>query len=288
VTTERDRAGGVHVTAGSVVDVLAELPAGASAQVAGEVVGTPQYGGPPLRSTSTRVGAARLRCASLLKPLYAWAAAHCGPYDADPARWAVDAEQAVRHSDNAATNRLWFAATPPRVLGWLAGATGVRWQQPGVDPHWFGTVEVTATEVVTAYGALARAAAGDPAAARLLGWMRDVDPGQALGVPAVVAAAAGVEPGGVAVKSGWFGHTDETCLRTHVVAVAERPVGPGVETLVLAALTALPAPEADRERYRRDLTAGRPVEGEHERLAGPAVRNLVAAACRDLVRVGPT
>ena len=38
----------------SVVDVLADLPTDASAQLAGEVFGTPQYGGPPLRAAAAR------------------------------------------------------------------------------------------------------------------------------------------------------------------------------------------------------------------------------------------
>lgn len=272
----------------TITAVLAGLPAGSSAQVAGEVLGTPQYGGAPLRATGARVGAARIRCASLLKPLFVWAAAHsAGPYRADPARWAADGELAIVHSDNAATNRIWLGTTPAQVLGWLAGATGVGWRPPGVDPLWFGTVEVSAVEVVMAYGVLCRAAVGDPAAARVLDWMRAVVPEQGMGVPGEVAAALGVEPGAVAVKAGWYGHTDETCLRTHAVAVAERGTGATAETVVVAALTALTYPDAtDRERYRHGVVNGAPVADEHERVAGPVVRGLVAACSRDLVALG--
>ncbi|WP_028932659.1 serine hydrolase [Pseudonocardia spinosispora] len=252
--------------------VLRALPEGASAQVAAETFGTPQYGGPPLRSVGMRVGAARLRCASLLKPLFVWAAAHCdGPYRQDRERWSADAELAVRVSDNAATNRLWLGSTPPRVLDWIAEATGVRWRVPGADPSWFGAVEVSAAEVVTAYGALSRAAAGDPDAASVLGWMRGVSPEQAFGV---LASSADV-----AVKAGWFGHVDETCLRTHLVAVVEEHG----ETLVVAALSALPYLDpADRARYRSKLVAGQPLEAEHERVAGPTLRALVDAACGEI------
>jgi hypothetical protein len=255
----------------SAAAALAALPAGASAQVAGEVFGTPQYGGPPLRATAARRGAVRLRCASVLKPLLVWAAGADGDGD--------DGERAVRHSDNAATNRIWHGVTPPRILDRLAATTGVRWRLPGTDPTWFGGIEVSATEVVTAYGALARAAVGDPAAARVLDWMRGVAPEQAFGVPGAVAAALGVAPSDVAVKAGWFGHADETALRTHVVAVAERDG----EITVVAALSALPHPE--RDRYRRDLVGGRPIVDEHERLAGPLLRDMVDVTCRDLDRL---
>jgi hypothetical protein len=252
----------------SAADVLATLPDGASAQVAGEVLGTPQYGGAPLRATAARRGAARLRCASVLKPLVVWVAA---------GGRSEDGERAICYSDNAATQRLWHGGPPPRILDRLAGSTGVRWRQAGADPSWFGGVEVSATELVTAYGALAR----DPSAARVLDWMRAVAPEQAFGVPGAVADTLGVPAGDVAVKAGWIGHPDETVLRTHAVAVAERDG----EIVVVAALTALPYP-ADRERYQEDLRAGRPVVDVHEALAGQLLRDLLAATCRDLARLG--
>jgi len=252
----------------TATDVLATLPDGASAQVAGEVLGTPQYGGAPLRATAARRGALRLRCASVLKPLIVWAAG---------GGRAEDGERAVRFSDNAATNRIWHAGPPPRILDRLAASTGVRWRQAGADPSWFGGVEVSATELVTAYGALAR----DPSAARVLDWMRAVEPEQAFGVPGAVADTLGVPAAGVAVKAGWIGHPDETVLRTHIAAVAERDG----EIVVVAAMTALPYP-ADRERYQDALRAGRPVVDVHEALAGPLLRDLLAATCRDLARLG--
>jgi hypothetical protein len=111
--------------------------------------------------------------------------------------------------------------------------------------------------------------------------MRAVAPEQAFGVPDAVADTLGVPAASVAVKAGWIGNPDETVLRTHVVAVAERDG----ETVVVAALTALPH-LADRERYQQDLRAGRPVVAVHEALAGPLLRDLLAATCRDLARLG--
>jgi hypothetical protein len=256
----------------TAADVLAGLPDGASAQVAGEVFGAPGYGGAPLRALAARRGVVRLRCASVLKPLIVWTGGG-GRTD--------DGERAVRHSDNAATNRIWHAGPPARILDRIAAATGVRWRTANADPGWFGGVEVSATELVTAYGALARAEAGDPAATRVLGWMRAVEPEQAFGIPDAVADTLGVPASDVAVKAGWIGHPDETVLRTHVVAIAERDG----ETVVVAALTALPYP-ADRDRYQQALRAGRPVVDVHEGLAGPLLRDLLAATCRDLARLG--
>jgi hypothetical protein len=256
----------------TATDILAALPDGASAQVAGEVFGAPQYGGAPVRAVAARRGAVRLRCASVLKPLIVWAGGG-GRTD--------DGEQAIRYSDNAATTRIWHAGPPLRLLDRLAGSTGVRWRPASTDPGSFGGVEVSATELVTAYGALARAAAGDPVAARVIGWMGDVAPEQAFGIPDAVADTLGVPAATVAVKTGWIGNPDETVLRTHAVAVAERDR----ETVVVAALSALPYP-ADRDRYQQDLRAGRPVIDVHEALAGPLLRDLLAATCRDLARLG--
>lgn len=256
----------------TAADVLAALPDGASAQVAGEVFGAARYGGAPARATAARRGAARLRCASVLKPLIVWAAG---------SGRTADGEQAIRYSDNAATNRIWHAGPPPRILDRLAASTGVRWRPAGADPGSFGGVEVSATELVTAYGALARATAGDPTAARVLGWMGEVAPEQAFGIPDAVADTLGVPAATVAVKAGWIGQRDETVLRTHVVAVAERDG----EIVVVAAMTALPYP-TERDRYQQDLHAGRPVVDVHEALAGPLLRDLLAATCRDLARLG--
>jgi Beta-lactamase enzyme family len=264
-------------------DLLDGLPPGASAQAAAETFGTPQYGGRPQRAAAARSGAVRLRCASLLKPLYVWAAAHCdGPYRGDLERWRADGEPAIRSSDNAATNRVWHGTGPARVLGWIRDRTGVAWSLPGVDPTWFGTVEVTAAEVVTAYGALARARDGDPAADQILKWMRQVLPEQTLGARQAAATPLAADPETVAVKTGWFGHVDEMALRTHAVTITDRP-GPHPETVVAAALTALPHPDPEaRATYRQRIGDPALVHTTHEKVAGPTLRGLLTAVSTEV------
>ncbi|MCG5212049.1 hypothetical protein [Streptosporangium sp. KLBMP 9127] len=256
--------------------LFADLPPGASAQAAGRTLG---YGGPPARAAGARSGDLRLRCASLLKPLYGWAAAHChGPYAADPAKWRADAEPAVLRSDNPATLRLWWSAGPQAILGTLRERTGVTWQVSGADPTWFGGVEAAADEVVTAYGALALAAAGgDPAAEATLSWMRQAE--HTFAIAETVAAGLGRAAAEVGVKCGWYGRPDEAGLRTHAVAVA--PSGDGIA--VVAALTAMPYPdEGERAAYRSMVAGGEPVVGEHERLAGELLRGLIATTVAEL------
>ncbi|MDF5752269.1 hypothetical protein [Spongiactinospora sp. TRM90649] len=255
-------------------EIFRGLPPGAGAQAAGLTLG---YGGAPARSVSARHGPTRLRCASLLKPLYAWAAhpsLGTGPFPEE--RWNATAEPAVRVSDNTATLDLWYSAGPRVILDRLAGRTGVNWVPSSADPHWFGGVEVTAEEVVTAYGALALAEIGsDLAATALLTWMRGAE--QGFGVPDVVAEAVGAAPGAVAVKCGWAGFADEIALRTHAVAVARS----GPRAVVVAALTAVPYIDG-RDAYAEGVATGDEMLDVHEAVAGGVLRALAGRTLAEL------
>ncbi|HEX4813778.1 MAG TPA: hypothetical protein VFV66_13610 [Nonomuraea sp.] len=249
--------------------LLDDLDPSASVQAAGIRRG---YGGPSARTVAVSSGLTRLRCASLLKPLYAWVTAARIP-DAD--RWRRHAEPAVVVSSNADTLNLWLAVGPRVVLDDLRQRTGVAWTPPNGDPSRFGSVEVAADEVATAYAALAQsAAAGDPVAATILEWMRQVSAEQAFGArEALGAPEAGV-------KCGWYGAPDETCLRTHAVAVLPRG---GTRVTVAVGLTALPYTGGrEREVYRERVSKGLPVEHEHERLAGALLRELLVTTVSEL------
>ncbi|MEV4222496.1 hypothetical protein [Nonomuraea sp. NPDC049725] len=249
--------------------LLRDLQRGAGAQAAGISRG---HGGPPARTVAVRSGPHRLRCASLLKPLYAWVTAGRIP---DAERWRRHAEPAVVVSSNADTRSLWLAVGPLVILDDIYQRTGVAWSMHNGDPSRFGSVEVAAEEVATAYAALAQAAlAGDPVAGDVLEWMRRVEGSQAFGAREVLEAP---EAG---VKCGWFGEPDETCLRTHAVAVL--PSG-GTRATVVVALTAQPYTDAhERETYHARAAEGQPVEGEHERIAGPLLRALMAETLAEL------
>jgi hypothetical protein len=250
-------------------ELLEDLDHSAGAQAAGIRRG---YGGPPARTVGVRSGLARLRCASLLKPLYAWVTAD-RITDAD--RWRRHAEPAVVVSSNADTLNLWLAVGPGVILDDLRQRTGVAWSPPNGDPSRFGSVEVAADEVATAYAALAQsAAAGDPVAATILEWMRQVGGEQAFGTrEALRCPEAGI-------KCGWYGAPDETCLRTHAVAVLPRG---GTRVTVVVGMTALPYTDGrEREVYRERVAKGLPVEQEHEKLAGVLLRDLMATTLAEL------
>lgn len=255
-------------------EVLKGLDEAASVQVAGVRRG---YAGPPARTVSMRTGMTRLRCASLLKPLYAWvSAARVG----DAGRWRRHAEPAVVVSSNADTLSLWHAVGPGVILRDLRDRTGVSWSPANGDPSRFGSVEVAADEVAAAYAELAQAAlAGDPAAEAVLGWMRQVGHGQA-GEEQAFGVREALGAPGAAVKCGWYGAADETCLRTHAVAVLAEG---GTRVAVVVGMTALPyTGERERASYRDSVNRGLPVEQEHERTAGPVLRGLMAAALAEL------
>src|SRR5690606_16896075 len=230
-------------------ELLRDLPPGAGAQAAGVSRG---HGGPPVRTVAARSGPHRLRCASLLKPLYAWVTAGRIP---DPERWRRHAEPAVVVSSNADTRSLWLAVGPLVILDDIYQRTGVAWPMHNGDPSRFGAIEVAAEEVATGYAGLAQAAlAGDPVAGDVLEWMRRVEGSQTFGIREALGAP------GSAVKCGWFGEPDETCLRTHAVAVLPSE---GTRATVVVALTAQPYTDAARrDAYRADVLAGVSVETE--------------------------
>ena len=253
-------------------ELLGGLEISASAQAAGIRRG---YGGPPARTVSVSSGPARLRCASLLKPLYAWVTADRFP-DAD--RWRRHAEPAVVISSNADTLNLWLTVGPHVILDDLNQRTGVAWSPPNGDPSRFGSVEVTAGEVATAYAVLAQAAsAGDPVARTILEWMRQVSTTQAFGTrEALRSPEAGV-------KCGWYGAPDETCLRTHAVAVLPRG---GTRATVVVGMTAVPYTDGhERQTYLDRVTQGLSVEAEHEKVAGTLLRGLMATTLTELGHV---
>ncbi|MFF4622397.1 hypothetical protein [Nonomuraea jabiensis] len=257
-------------------DLLKNLDHSASVQAAGIRRG---YGGPPARTVGVTVGLARLRCASLLKPLYAWVSAAHIP---DAERWRQHAEPAVVVSSNADTLNLWLAVGPRVILDDLRSRTGIAWSPPNGDPSRFGSVEVAADEVAIAYAVFAQAAvAGDPVAETILGWMRQVSASQAFG------AREAIRSPGAGVKSGWYGAPDETCLRTHTVAVLPRG---GTRIAVAVGMTALPYTDLRaREVYAEKVGKGVPVEPDHEKVAGRLLRGLLVTTLDELghFRDGP-
>lgn len=249
-------------------DLIGKLDHSASVQAAGISRG---YSGPPARQVSVTSGLTRLRCASLLKPLYAWVSAPRTPEE----RWRAYAEPAVVMSSNTDTLGLWLGVGPRVILRDIGERTGVHWTLPNGDPSRFGSVEVTAAEVAAAYAVFGQAAAaGDPVAGEILGWMRQVPDSQTFG------AREATRSPEAAVKCGWYGAPDETTLRTHAVALLPRG---GTRVTVVVAMTALPYTDlGEREAYRSRVSTGLPVEDEHDKVAGEVLRGLMGVTAAEL------
>ncbi len=225
----------------------------------------------------TSMGAAddAVRCASVLKPLYFWAAASVPECSGGPAAWARLAEPAVTRSANEPTVALWERCGADLLLDGIARLTGVRWRPDPVAAQTFGRVLVTADGVARAYAALAVAArADDPVAARLLAWMRAVPERQTFGARAAAAERLMVAPEDVAVKTGWFIDADETALRTHAVTIALASDGTVRGTSVL---TALPVSEAVRIRHAATYLHGDEVLPIHWEHAAETISRTTAA-----------
>jgi hypothetical protein len=205
----------------------------------------------------------RVRCASVLKPLYFWAASTLPAFCDDPARWAELADPAVTLSANDPTVSIWQSCGPEALLDAIARLTGVRLRSDPTAQRSFGRVLVHADEVASAYAALAVAARSEETAARLLGWMRQVPERQTFGARAAAADRLGVDSTEVGVKTGWYIDADERELRTHAVTVT---ILAGGSVRGTAVLTALPVSETVRADYATTYVHGEevlPIHWDH-------------------------
>ncbi len=213
--------------------------------------------------------AARVRCASVLKPLYFWGASILPGFRDDPVGWAALAEPAVTVSANDPTVAIWQSCGADALLDAVARLTGVHWQSDPDAERSFGRVLVRADEVARAYAALvAWAWHQDLAAKRLLGWMRSVPERQTFGARKAAAHALGVTEADVAVKTGWYIDADETSLRTHAVTVALTAEHTACGSAVL---TALPISEALRAEYATTYVQGEEVLPIHWDVAAKTI-----------------
>jgi hypothetical protein len=227
------------------------------------------------RITQLGEPAIRVRCASVLKPIYFWAASTLPAFRDDPAGWAELAEPAVTVSSNGPTVALWQECTPDALLDAIARLTGVHWQSDQSAERSFGRVLVHAHEVARAYAALAVAAwSEDAAAGRLLGWMRAVPERQTFGARTAAAHALGVRQADVGVKAGWYIDADETALRTHAVTVTVTSEGTARGTAVL---TALPVGETVRAGYPTTYAQGDEVLPIHWDVAAETISRTTAS-----------
>lgn len=227
------------------------------------------------RITQLGQPAIRVRCASVLKPLYFWAVSTLPAFRGDADGWAELAEPAVTVSANDPTVAIWQSCGPDSLLDAIERLTGVHWQSDPSAERTFGRVLVHADEVARAYAALAVSAwSEDPAAGRLLGWMRAVPERQTFGARTAAAHALGVRQADVGVKTGWYIDADEAALRTHAVTVTVTADGTARGTAVL---TALPVSETVRAEYATTYVQGEEVLPIHWDVAAETISRTTAS-----------
>jgi len=196
-----------------------------------------------------------LRCASVLKALYAWAC---------PAGFEVAAERAVRYSDNEATD------APVGACGGVAGSLERVEALTGLHlapAQTWGRVVVNAAQLAGLYRALA--CADGPRAAQVRAWMCGVATAQRLGLDRTWAELTGQSVGEVGIKLGWDLSDDEPFARTHAVLL-----GP---TRSAACLTAVPITTDFRSRWNALLASKGPtaVLALHDALSGRVLRDAL-------------
>jgi hypothetical protein len=86
----------------------------------------------------------RVRAASTMKPLLAWAAAASDALADNRARWEVLARRSITASDNGATAEVWSDAGREALLASLGDRVGLSWQIDGDGEHPSLRVIVTA------------------------------------------------------------------------------------------------------------------------------------------------
>jgi len=205
---------------------------------------------------STTVGPqVGLRCASVLKPLYAWAC---------PAGFEAFAERAVRYSDNEATDALVGACGG--VAGTVERVEVLAGQHLAPAQTW-GRVVVNASQLAVLYRALA--ASDSPRAAQVRVWMRDVTADQRLGLDLAWAELTGQDVAEVGIKLGWDLSDDEPFARTHAVLL-----GPRRSAVIL---TAAPVTADFRSRWNALLASKGPtaVLALHDALSGPVLHDAL-------------
>ena len=211
----------------------------------------------------------KLRCASVIKPLYMWAASHLEPYKNDVDTWENLAKAAVTSSSNQATTFVWDACGRNEILQSLTSLTNISWLEQNSAAYW-GTVQIDAYSVAASYAEMFRQANTDRSAQLISGLMTMVEPTQTFGLKSVVQAELNVEQDQVAVKCGWYLDDDEEKIRTHAVTVTKLPDSEILGTVVL---TALRVDQQIKDTYKTIYAQGDNILSLHEKVAGQTLRN---------------
>ena len=208
----------------------------------------------------------RLRCASLLKPLYSWSAIKLNPFEKAPESWANLAQKAITVSSNTATTEMWEKCGADNIIGNLMTMTGMLWAySPGY--YGWGSVAINALDVAKAYCALLQAK--DPEAAQILSWMTEVDNKQTFGIKSMPQKALKLDSSSIASKAGWYVDEKELRLRTHLVFICKLS---DQQYVGLVMLTAKAVKKEFMNNYLAQYKHGEEVIGIHQSLMAATLK----------------
>lgn len=211
----------------------------------------------------------RFRCASLLKPLYMWAASHMTPYIEDRERWQDLAAKAIAISSNEATQTVWEDCGSDEIIAKIQALTGVRLKSDIKNASW-GSLFVTAEEVAQAYGSMIVQNKLDSRVFHILDYMTQVPESQTFGLRHVVMEQLGVAESAIGIKCGWYIDEDSAHLRTHAVILINLTLEITVGVIILSATKI--NPDIIRH-YLEAYASGDEIIDVHERYSGATLRS---------------
>lgn len=197
------------------------------------------------------------KSASLLKPLYAWAAYDLFQKDDNLDQWSILARPSIVYSDNATTTEIWNKYSDKKIFDELARKTDENWQYMDGYQTW-GSIEIDAHKVCRAYAKLM--ISSEASARQVFDWMKEVDDVQAFGMKSLLEKRLMIDQANIAAKAGWFVDEAEARLRTHIILIAE------IEPSRLIGLTVLSTKQVSRsfiEGYLNRYNHGQEVLSLH-------------------------
>lgn len=209
----------------------------------------------------------KLGCASLLKPLYLWSAAHSKPFQYQDADWASLTQQAITASSNEAINKIWKECGALPILSQLTNLTGVDFGQTPIKS--WGSLKIDADMVARAYGAMLTATAENNSAGHVLALMKQVKPSQTFLLANIVNRYCPEQFKDIGIKCGWYVDPEQCRLRAHAVVMVEL----GNEKVFgFVILTSVLVGKELVSSYLKTYDKGEEVLAIHEAIAGNLIR----------------
>ena len=207
----------------------------------------------------------KLGCASLLKPLYLWSAAHSEPFQYQD--WASLTRQAITVSSNEAMNKIWKECGALPILSQLTNLTSVDFGQTAIKS--WGSLMIDADMVARAYGALLTATKDDNSAAQMVALLKQVKSNQTFLLADVVKRYYPKQFENIGIKCGWYVDPEQCRLRAHAVVIVER----GNEKVFgFVILTSVLVGKELVSSYLKTYDKGEEVLAIHEAIAGNLIR----------------